>query len=415
MTNNNIDSFSESTIYLVLVKALSFLPLILLPLLAKSVEPEVFSQVLLAITIERFLFVIYEFGSHLPGISRISYILKNEKDHNKDKISLIFSEVKLLRIIMWVITCLIILIILNFFNLNSINRQFLFICLLSGILKALSPIWFFQAIRRLRYQFLMALFSRLLCFTGVIFLFFTNSLSGFNFLVIFLIGDLLSLCLGALFFFYNNFYITFKTIKSFKATFCESVNYFIGRFSSSSYNSISPILLGIINPLNFALYSISERIFIILQSVNAPIMDALFAHRISDSLAKFKIAVLFIFFTASLMSIIIYIFSYEIIVLLFGSNFIGAADVLRIFCFSYVVQSISSILGHPLLTLRGYGHVTNNSVTFGFLISIILLLQLFASDALSSLSIAKLLLFTETVVLIYRLIFIYKIRSKLFL
>ena len=175
MNNKRLENFTESTIYLILVKALSFLPLLMLPLLARSEESFVFSQVMLVITIERFLFIVYEFGSHLPNINTISNILKNNgMNRSLNEISLIFSKVKFLRLLIWCFVALLIFLSLNFFEFASINRNFLWICLLSGLFRVLSPIWLFQAIRQLRYQFIMAIFSKMICFLVITYLFYLD-------------------------------------------------------------------------------------------------------------------------------------------------------------------------------------------------------------------------------------------------
>ena len=155
MNKKGLESFSESTIYLVLVKALSFLPLILLPLLARSETQIIFTQVMLALTIDRFAFIVYEFGSHLPNINRISFLIQTKgiKD-STNEISLIFSQVNLLRLFIWLSLLAIIYFFLNLFEFSSINRSFLLICLISGLFRALSPIWLFQAVRQLKYQFI---------------------------------------------------------------------------------------------------------------------------------------------------------------------------------------------------------------------------------------------------------------------
>lgn len=415
MKKNRHDSFTESTIYLVMVKALSFLPLLLLPLLARSESSLIFSQVMLALTIDRFLFVVYEFGSHLPNISRISYIMKSQNTHDESNtVSVIFTEVKLLRLSLWLAVCGLSFLVLTIFELASINRYFLLICLISGLFRALSPLWLFQAVRRLRYQLFIALLSKIVFFAGTAYLFYTDSLTGFGYLLLYAFSDFLGLALGFIFYFSNNFRIVKSTLLSFKNTAHESVSYFLGRLSSAGYNSLGPILLGVVNPASFALYSISERILVGLQSINAPIMDSLFAHRISDTWNVFRFALTIVFFCSSSISFLFYYFADEIILILFGVEFIGAALVLKVLCAAFVVQSLSSILGHPFLTLKGYGHITNHSVSFGFVISLILLVTLGLNQSLISISLAYLLLLTELTVLIYRVIFIFLKRSIIF-
>ena len=203
---------------------------------------------------------------------------------------------------------------------SSINRSFLLICLISGLFRALSPIWLFQAVRQLKYQFYMALLSKLICFSAIAYLFFLDNLSGFNFLMIFALSDFLGLAVGMIYYFSNNFKILKSSFFSFKKIVKESLHYCLGRVSSAGYNYVPPILLGILNPMNFVFFSLSERIYTALQSINAPIMDSIFAHRISDNVAKFRRAIILVLIFSSMISFFIFIFSDLLIVLLFGKN-----------------------------------------------------------------------------------------------
>ena len=415
MNKKGLESFSESTIYLVLVKALSFLPLILLPLLARSETSVIFTQVMLALTIDRFAFIVYEFGSHLPNINRISFLIQSKgiKD-STNEISLIFSQVNLLRFFIWLVLLAITYFFLFLFEFSSINRSFLLICLISGLFRVLSPIWLFQAVRQLKYQFYMALLSKLICFSAIAYLFFLDNLSGFNFLMIFALSDFLGLAVGMIYYFSNNFKILKSTFFSFKQIFIESLHYCLGRISSAGYNYIPPILLGILNPMNFVFFSLSERIYTALQSINSPIMDSIFAHRISDNVTKFRRAIILVLMFSSMISLFIFIFSDLLIVFLFGKEYFQAALILRVLCVSFVIQSLSSLLGHPFLTNKGFGYITNNSVSFGFLFCFILMIFLILNQSFNSLSLAIMLMLTEFIVLIFRLIFIFFKRYKLF-
>ena len=318
MKQHRTESFSESTTYLVLVKALSFLPLILLPLLARSETSSIFTQVMLALTIDRFVYIVYEFGSHIPNITKITYLLKNKSIKESTKqISLIFCQVKLLRVSIWLLSILIIYSSLSIFELSSINRSFLYICLISGLFRVLSPIWFFLAIKQLRYQFFMALLAKLICFIGVMYLFFKGNLTGLNYLIIFAFSDFVGFVSGLIYYFINGFKIIRLNFVSFKQTLKESINYCLERISLAGYNFIPPIILGFINPTSFIFFSLSERIYSALQSINSPIMDAIFAHRISDSFIKFRTAFFLVFLFSSVNSLFIFIFSDRIITFLF--------------------------------------------------------------------------------------------------
>lgn len=392
------ENFIESTVFLVIVKFLSFLPLFLFPLLAKSVPTVIFGQILLAITIERFLNVIYEYGLHIPNIKNVSKL----KIKDSDKISSIFSKVASLRISLWVLILISTNLLILHLTPESINLDYLNICLLVGLLRNLNPLWVFQGLKIIRYQLILAFFSKLTFVSAVTLLFINEELGAQNFLFFYLIAEIVAFSLSLLFFYRLNFKVKIFSPFNLKKTLKDSTGFFFGRLSSIGYNSLSPIILGIINPINFAFYAAAERIFIGLQAINAPIMDSIYAHRISDKITRFKAIALIVVVGSMFISAVIMYFADPIILFLFGNDFIVSSKILFIFCIAFSIQALSSVIGHPYLTLKGYGNITNNSVSWGFLVCMIISLMFFYFDFFNAYSITLILLITEIFVLLYR-------------
>tara|TARA_B100000900_G_scaffold415990_1_gene448347 strand:- start:15854 stop:17107 length:1254 start_codon:yes stop_codon:yes gene_type:complete len=398
------EDFFESTFFLFLVKFLSFLPLLMVPLLANSVEKYIFAQAMLALTIERFLFIIYEYGLHLPNIKRITELKSDKLYHHN--ISEIYTEICCIRSLIWFLVVLLFYFTCFIFEIEAINLTFILICFIAGYFRALSPLWVYQAIKKLKFQFYMALVSKLLCFLIVLYLYLNSYLSAINYLGILVLGEFLSTFFGVLIFKLYGFFLLVPRSQNVIQKFKEATVFFFGRISSAGYNSIPAIALGIYNPISFAIYAVGERLLIAMQSINSPIMDSLFAHRISDNFKKFKNAFMIFCILIFIISTLAFILSEFIILTLFGDSFSDSIFVFQILAIAYFFQSISSMIGHPLLTIKGFGYVTNLSVVIGFIASILILLYLFNNSVLSGKNIATLLLLVELIVLTVRLIFI---------
>ena len=382
------------------------LPFLTLPYLTRVLGISNYGVVVMVYSVMQFLLVICDYGFNLSATKDVSL---NRND--KKEINIIFSSVLTIKFFLIFISFLILFLLTNFVEamFEHKNVYLLGFGIVAG--QSLSLTWLFQGMEKMKYMTIVNLISKLTC-TLLIFILIKKPnhyiYVPLLYSIGFMSGGLLSLWIA-----FKQFDVTFYLIKKEKIIqhFKVSSQYFFSRLSVSFYTTSNNFIVGIIFGEFYAgIFGVAEKLYSAITIIYMPISDAIY-----PLMVKTKNIRLFnkIFLGAFLLNLFIclftFIFSEEIIILVFGLEYIQASSLLRYFCFLALLTVPVILVGYPLLGSFGLEKYANNSVIIASIFHVILLLIL--HPFLTMYSMVLLLIFTQITVLSIRLIGI-KILTK---
>ena len=163
----NIKLLKEKTLYSLfenffsffLLKGLNFLiPLITLPFLLKRLDPSTFGLIVFA---ESLIFYFQSFTEYGFNLSGTRYISKNIGCIHK--INKAFNEIIFSKVLLSIFGFFILLILLFISEKLDKNKNIFIVTYFIVIGQAITPMWFYQGIEKMRFIALFNLFSRI-CF-----------------------------------------------------------------------------------------------------------------------------------------------------------------------------------------------------------------------------------------------------------
>ncbi|ADV46660.1 oligosaccharide flippase family protein [Nitratifractor salsuginis] len=376
------------------------LPLLTLPYLVRVLGADKFGLVMFAQSFIMFFSILVDYGFNLSATREIAI----HRD-NKEKITEIFSSVMQIKFILIVVSFIILSIIVFTFEKFSNDWKLYYLTFLFVIGQAFFPIWYFQGMERMKYITIVNVFSKLL-FTIFIFVFIRNKNDYILVPVLnslgFILGGIISLWM-----IYKYFNLTFK-IQSFQTMmvyFKDSSQFFLSRVSLSIYTSANTFVLGLFtNTTLVGYYSIAEKLYQAMSGIYHPIINTIYPY-LSKTKNIFFYNKLFIIISIinTIGVIFIYLFSNDIIDIIFKIKSMEVNTVLLIFVTSSILHVPAILLGYPLLAAFGYPKYANLTVIQSSIIHLIGLGILTILKMITIYNVAYMVLITETTVFLTRI------------
>lgn len=199
-------------------------------------------------------------------------------------------------------------------------------------------------------------------------------------------------------------------------TMCRSAGYFISRIASTVYSATNTITIGFLYPVGSTVgyYSSAERLTNTARSAFSPIADSMYPYMVNKkeySLVKRILLILMPLIVAG--CTIVGIYAEFFCVLLFGEEFAGGGIYLRLLMPTVVIALPTYVCGFPVLGPMGLSKYANLSVVIGAIWHAVVLLVLYAANAISAETICFSTCVTEFIVLSIRVgAILVKYRSK---
>lgn len=384
------------------------LPFLTLPYLGRVLGAENYGVVLMVYAVMQYLFVLCDYGFNLSATKDIS-IYRDEKE----KINEIFSNIYYIKLVL-VLLALIILSI-SIFTVEELKNHRIAYFLGFGIVigQVLNPIWLFQGMENMKYMTQVNVIAKGL-FTALIFVFIRNEGDYFKVPLLYSIGFITG-GVFSLYFAFKYFDINWTRPKGkeIKRLINNSTQYFLSRSAAAMYTSSNTFVAGLALGNYFAgIFGAAEKLFLAMTVVYAPLGDALYPYMAKNRNLKLFKKILFLVVAANtVIALFVYCFSDGIVVLIFGPDFSESADLLRLFCLLALIFVPAVMIGYPFLGALGKEKYANYSVVFASVLHVILLVVLY--NQLTVYRIVYLLLFTQTIVLVIRLVGAKKLRDQL--
>ncbi len=406
LSDNNKKRLVENFFSLSILQLANFLlPLITIPYLVRVLGAEKFGLVMFAYAFNQYFVMLIDFGFNLSATREIAL----HRDDPK-KVHEIFWSIMIIKTAFLIGGFLILLSVTNYFDKFQTDYHIYLLSYGVTIGQAYFPIWFYQGMERMKFVTILnvvakALFALLLFFAvktpdDFIYVPLMNSLG-------FIAASLIS------------FYLVFKVFKvkfvmpSFSTIILmlnKSYHFFISRAAVSFYTNSNAFVIGIVmGNVAVGYYTAAEKLLNAITALYVPLSDSLYPYMSKRKDIKTYKKIFTLATAANLvLCFFIFLFSYQIIALIYGAGFEQSAALLELFAILAAILVPSILLGYPLLAAMGFPGYANYSVVIAAIIHVIMLLIFI--PILNLKLVVILLIITHLVVILIRII---GVRKKL--
>ncbi len=355
-------------------------------------------------SIIQYFIILINFGFNIYAAK---YIVENRK--NATLINTFTSAVFSIKIVLLLVSFLV-LYFLSFTEALSTYSHFLFLMLLMGIGEVFFPIWYFQGVEKLQIATYITVFSRLILVVGTLLLVNIPEDLYIHILLIVLSNVIMGI-LGYITLIRNfEFSFTFVSLKEIKKIVNEAYMFFLGRFLSLTFNSMTIFLIGLFYTMDFVSgFDVALKIVLVCIIPFDMLQQAVFStitrnrnKRVLKKLIFFSV-LLGVFF-----SIMIYHFSFELLSLFGGEELKEYNNVLKILSPIPPIVALTFMLGTCTLVAFGYNKEFNKSLIISSIVYIIIVLVLYLTNQLTFWNLVYLRLLSDVLLMLIRVYYVYK-------
>lgn len=248
------------------------LPLIIFPYLIHSLGIEYFGLLTLATAIVTFFRSFVAYGFDLSGTKEIAIY-----QHDRSKLENIFSSILSVKMILFIISLLIFLILI--LSINKLYEHWEIHLLTFTILlgDVLFPIWFFQGVQKMKFITYFRL-SYKISFTLAVIMFVHSKEDIYLVPLLDALGAFI-MGIASIMYIKKEFNISFSIPKyeDVKFHFQNSWHIFIANSAVLFYTSINTVILGMLtNNMLVGYYAVAEKIYMAIRGLFGPIVQTLF-------------------------------------------------------------------------------------------------------------------------------------------
>lgn len=390
------------------------LPLLTVPYLVRVLGPEKFGLIAFAQAFIQYFIIITDYGFNLSATRRISIFREND-----ERLSIIFSSVILIKIIILSLCFSIMCVLVFLINKFKVNWQVYLITFGTVIGYTLFPVWFFLGIEKMKNIAFLNVSAKLI-FTISIFIFVRSQndylMVPFLRSIGFIIAGVLGLGIAL------NLYgvkLILPSRKFILDEIKEGFYIFVSNIASSLYTFSSVFILGLFtNNIIVGYYSAAEKIIRAVQYLLNPIFQTTYPHVVKLFHESRNTALKFIRKMIKIVggfsfciSIVLLIFASQICHIILGNKYIESIPVIQILSFIPFIIGLNKIFGIQIMLSMGYKKSFMKIITTGALLSIILSL-IFVKDY-QHIGISIAVITTEIFIMIIELVFLNKINISL--
>ena len=401
----------ENTIMLYILTFSSyFFNFVTIPYQTRVLGPEIFGKIGFAIAFSTYFKLLFDFGFLLSATEEVS---KNRE--NKRTLSKILTCVNILKCFFILFGFLILIVLIFSIKILSSNKL-LFILYFSYVaIDSFQPDFIYRGIENMKVITFRNVCVKLL-FTILIFVFLKKPDQYLIVPILNIVGSVLAIVIV-----YINVFKKLK-LKFIKVKFNEIKNvfnsskiFFLSRIATTVYGAMNTSIIGFIYPTGNTLgyYTSSDKILTAGRYAMSPISDSVYPYMVKNK--DFKLIrkiLLYLMPIITVACVVCFIFSKKICILLFGAEYAGSAMILKYMLPIIWITLPSYLLGFPTMSPLGLKKQANLSVIIASIFHIIAIAILWFTKLLNIKSICVLTIFTEFLILILRVYFIFNRKDK---
>ena len=373
-------------------------PLISYSYLIRVLGKEKYGLIILAQAIISYFFIIVSFGFNISATKEISI-----HREDKEKVNEIVSSVLIIKSFLFLLS-IIFLGILFIFIPRAHGYEILFLLTMSICLNdILVPVWYFQGIEQMKYITYITLISRL-TFLSLIFVVIKSPDDYLLVPVFFGVGHLISGIISMLIVFYSRkIQFLFQSVETLTKYFKDSFPIFISNLSVNLYVGTNKVIVATFLGLaEVSYYDLAEKLTSVIKIPQIILNQTLFPKISRDRNIKFVKKIFMISFSFHIiLTIVIILFSKQIVSLLGGLEMSPSIWVVNILVLTIPFFVVSSILGGQVLLPFGYNKEYGSVIVISGLVYLCLMTIQYFTIGFSIISISLATLLTEFFVAIY--------------
>lgn len=400
-------NIKKNLLYLILVQLANYIaPLVILPYLARVIGIDGVGIVAICLSICAIALIVTDFGF---AISSTYWISINRG--KKNKIATYIGAVLIIKIIL----SLSFIAILSLYPIDEMIKvqNILYPLIAAIVFQTFQIPWFFQGIERMQNITYCTVATKL-SYLILVILYVKNENNIPLVITFFAISNFIYSLMGFILYYKQGYTISIPSIRKLYMVFKNNIPFFFSRAAVGIYTSASTLIVGsYAGSYQAALYSSSEKLYQGAVSLTSPISQVLYPHLAKTKDRKILIKMLYTLLPIGfiLSGLCIY-FSDNIIIIIYGKDFLEASRILKVFIFISILSFISINLGYPLYSTINRLDIVNKSVVIGGFLQLIFVLLLYITHNITAYNISLSILVTEIVILQLRLIPFYFIIRK---
>jgi len=351
------------------------LPLITFPYLVRVLGPEGYGLVAFAMAFVGYFTVLTDYGFNLSATKEISI----HRNDNKKK-SEIFNSVLVVKILLLILSVIIIIPIVYSFTKFSKDTNIYFVSFLSVLGTVLFPVWFFQGVERMGFISSITIAIKII-WVALVFLL-VHTYKDIIVLVSLNAGSSILTGLVGLIVVKWNFKIDFyiPTKDQILNQFIDSWHYFLSNLSISLYTISNIFILGLFaSDTVVGYFSAADRIRYAVQNISSIAGQTVFPHLSSQfkrsHTRAFNFIKKYIKTVGSfslIISLLLFVFSEQIILLVLGEKYISSIIILKIISFLPIIIFLSNVAGVQTMLNLGYKKKFANIILIAGIFNIVL-------------------------------------------
>ena len=377
-----------------------------MPYLVRVLGPGKYGLVNFAVAFIAYFNLISDYGFSLSGTKEIS-ILRN----NKEKLSKIFSTIITIKLLLSIVSFLIFIAMVYFIPFFKNNWEVYVLSYGFVIGGVLFPSWFYQGIEQMKYITIIQVLIRSII-TVLIFILIKEEN---DYLLLVLLYSITQVMIGisGLLVARFKFQIRLKipTLDALKVRIKSGWNIFQSTIAINIYTTSNTFILGLFaSEAVVGYYAGADKIRTAFQGVQAVLSQSVFPF--VNNLAKESYDKLIIFNKRLLklvggigfiVSLLIFVFAYQISDLLLGEEYVLSGELLRIISPIPFLSSINNVLGIQTMIPLGYEKNFNAIISIAALFHILLMFILVPNYLATGTVIAVII--TEVIIMILMYVF----------
>lgn len=384
--------------YLTLLKCLGMIfPLITYPIVIRAVGADKYGLVIYASAIIAYLRIVINFGFDVSATKKSS-----ENREDKDKLSVIYSSVITLKLLIFFFSLLVtipFLILINYSD-SILLLLFLGLCLQ----EIFFPVWLFQGLEEMKFITIISFASN--CLYVLLLFFFIKKETDYYLVPLFQsLGGVLTSVISSILL---NVKFKVRLVKiplaQLKSDFKESVPFFASRFSAIVMEKTNVILIGNFFTYDMvAIYDLCSKVVSILQTPFSLVAQVLYPNVAKTrNMSVVRKLILPVLGSAVFMSILTIAFSKYIVLFLGGEQMLPSIPILAIMVWYAPMVGLNYLFGASTLVVCGYSKQYNLSVIYSVVFYLVLVGILLFGGFVNLYTMALSFLLPELLVLIYR-------------